>query len=44
MMAAIYSLAITLWTIVRITVNNPLLLTLAMSSLLMSFLKRTARS
>lgn len=44
MMEVIYSLAVTLWTIVEITVSNPLLLTVAMGSLLTVFIKRYARS
>lgn len=44
MMEAIYSLAITFWTIIKITVSNPLLFATAMGSLLTIFIKRYARS
>lgn len=44
MMEVVYSLAITLWTIVRITVSNPLLLTVALGSLSAGLIERYARS
>ncbi len=44
MMEVIYSLAVTFWTIIRITVSNPLLLTVAVCSLLMNLVKQHAKS
>lgn len=44
MMEAIYSLAITLRTIIKITVSNPLLFATAMGSLLTILIKRYAKS
>jgi hypothetical protein len=43
-MEVVYSLTLTLWTIIKITVSNPLLLITAMGSLLTIFIKRYARS
>lgn len=44
MMEAVYSLAITFWTIIKITVSNPLLLAAAVCGLLTSLIKRYAKS
>lgn len=43
-MEVVYSLTLTLWTIIKIAVSNPLLLITAMGSLLTIFIKRYARS
>lgn len=44
MMEIIYSLAIAFWTVIKITVSNPLLFITAMGSLLTILVKRYARS
>lgn len=43
-MEVIYSLTLTLWTIIKITVSNPLLLATVAGSLLTIFIKRYAKS